>query len=182
MRTRVVCWLIGTLLVGVVCTSPLFAGTTVTVTAPKGFADGLHRVALVVDQCVPEVDCSDVGRRATATIVAELKLPLSFVSEAQVREALFKMGATSYSKERRADLATALSADAILEIDIPFAERGDGYGGRQGSEAKVEVRLVKASGEILMSGSGLGRPTNVVTSPERVADRTIKEILQKAFK
>jgi hypothetical protein len=32
-----------------------------------------------------------------------------------------------------------------------------------------------------MTGTGFGRPRNVVTSPERVADRTLKEILEKAF-
>ena len=160
----------------------LMASTKVTVTAPTGFADGVKRVALVTTGCAPQLDCPDVLKRAAGTIKSELKLDLQIVSDSAVREALFKMGSTEYSEQHRADLAKSLEVDALFEIQIPFAERGDGYGGRQGSESKVELRLVKPSGEILMSGTGFGRPRNVVTSPERVADRTIKEILERAFK
>lgn len=159
----------------------LLAATKVTVTAPSGFADGITRIALVTPACAPQLDCPDVVRRVTATLKAELKLKLEIVADSRVREELFKMGATEFSAEHREALAKALDLDALLEIDIPFAERGDGYGGRQGSETKVAVRLVRPTGEILMSGSGFGRPVNVVTSPERVADRTVKEILAKAF-
>lgn len=169
---------------GLLCLShsPLMASTKVTVTAPTGFAEGVKRVALVTSTCAPQLDCPDVLRRVAATIKTELKLDLQIVSDSAVREALFKMGATEYSEQYRADLAKSLEIDALFEIQIPFAERGDGYGGRQGSESKVDLRLVKPSGEILMSGTGFGRPRNVVTSPERVADRTIKEMLEKAFK
>ena len=159
----------------------LEASTKVTVTAPEGFADGIVRVALVAAECAPELDCPSVLARLASTMKGELKLPLKIVDDGAVRTALFKKGATDYSESHRAELAEALSLDAIFEIRIPFAERGDGWGGRQGSESKVELRLVKPSGEILMSGTGFGRPVNVVTSPERVADRTLKEILEKAF-
>jgi len=162
--------------------SPLLAATKTTVTAPKDFATGINRIALVADQCAPQLDCPDVLRRVTATMKSELKLEFVIVADTHVREALFKLGATSFSKEHRAALGEALNLDALMEIDVPFAERGDGYGGRQGSETKVEIRLVKPTGEVLMAGSGFGRPNNVVTSPERVADRTIKEILEKAFR
>lgn len=160
----------------------LGASTKVTVTAPEGLAEGIVKVALVSVECAPQLDCPSVLERVTATIRAELKLALKIAHGPSVREALFKLGATDYTESHREDLAKALSLDAILEIRIPFAERGDGYGGRQGSESKVELRLVKPSGEILMSGTGFGRPMNVVTSPERVADRTIKLILEKAFR
>lgn len=160
----------------------LNASTKVTVTAPDGFADGIVRVAIVTMDCAPQLDCPDVVHRVTTTIRTELKLALKIADETAVRKALFELGATEYDASRREALAKALSVDAFLEISIPFAERGDGYGGRHGSESKVEVRLVKTSGEILMAGTGFGRPMNVVTSPERVADRTIKEILEQAFK
>lgn len=159
----------------------LEASTKVTVTAPDGFAEGIGKVALVTVECAPQLDCPDVLARVTATIRAELKLALKIAHGPAVREALFKLGATEYTESQREDLAKALALDAFLEIRIPFAERGDGYGGRQGSESKVDLRLVKPSGEILMSGTGFGRPLNVVTSPERVADRTIKAILERAF-
>jgi hypothetical protein len=159
----------------------LNASTKVTVTAPEGFADGIVRVALVAAECAPELDCPSVLARLASTMKGELKLPLKIVDDSAVRGALFKKGATEYSESHRAELAEALALDAIFEIRIPFANRGDGFGGRQGSESKVELRLVKPSGEILMSGTGFGRPMNVVTSPERVADRTLKEILEKAF-
>ncbi len=159
----------------------LLAGTKVTVTAPSGFAEGISRIALVTPNCAPQLDCPDVVKRVTATIKAELKLSFAIVADSRVREELFKLGATEFRSEHREALARALDLQALLEIDIPFAERGDGYGGRQGSETKVELRLVRPSGEILMSGIGFGRPMNVVTSPERVADRTAKEILEKAF-
>lgn len=160
----------------------LQASTKVTLTAPDGFANGIVRVALVAAECAPELDCPDVLHRVLSTIRTELKLPLKIADETKVREALFKMGATEFSETQRENLAKALEVDAFFEIRIPFAARGDGYGGSKGSESKVELRLVKPSGEILMSGTGFGRPMNVVTSPERVADRTIKEILEAAFK
>lgn len=161
--------------------SALHAATKATVTAPKGFADGIKKIALVTAQCAPQLDCPDVLRRVTATMKSELKLDFVIVADTHVREALFKLGASSFSKEHRAALGESLGLDALLEIDIPFAERGDGYGGRQGSETKVELRLVRPGGELLMSGSGFTRVKNVVSSPERVADLTVKEILKKAF-
>jgi hypothetical protein len=159
----------------------LNASTKVTVTAPDGFAEGIVKVALVAAECAPELDCPSVLARLASTMKGELKLPFKIVDDSAVRNVLFKKGATEYSESHRAELAEALSLDALFEIRIPFANRGDGFGGRQGSESKVELRLVKPSGEILMTGTGFGRPMNVVTSPERVADRTLKEILEKAF-
>ena len=173
--------------VGTAVLLPMLAGdvlparTKVTVTAPAGFAEGIKRIALVTPVCAPQLDCPDVIKRVTGTIQAELDLELVIVPDARVRDELFKKGATDFTPEHREELANALELDAFLEIDVLFANRGDGYGGRKGSESKVAVRLVKPTGEILMSGSGFGRPMNVVTSPERVADRTVKEILERAF-
>lgn len=168
-------------LMAVLASEALLASTKVTVTAPSGFAAGISRIALVTPACAPQLDCPEVIKRVTSTMNAELRLGFEIVADSLVREELLKMGATEFKSEHREALAHALNLNALLEIDIPFAERGDGYGGRQGSETKVDVRLVRPSGEILMSGTGFGRPMNVVTSPERVADRTVKEILEKAF-
>lgn len=161
---------------------PALASTKVSVTAPEGFSRGVETIAIVVSECAPELDCPDVVSRVAQTIKSELKLNLSLVPQQKVQETLFAAGSTEYKQEHRLLLAERLTLDAILEIDIPFAVRGEGYGGRKGSESKVEVRLVKPTGEILMAGTGFGRPMNVVTSPERVADRTVKELLGEAFK
>jgi hypothetical protein len=51
--------------------------------------------------------------------------------------------------------------------------------GWKGSEAKVRIRLVKPTGEILMVGEGTGRARNTLSSPENIA-RTAERILKQA--
>jgi hypothetical protein len=64
---------------------------------------------------------------------------------------------------------------------VPFANRGDGFGGHRRSEVRVEVRLVSRDGALRMSGRGTGRPKNVVSGTERVAGTVIEKILGRAF-
>ena len=103
------------------------------------------------------------------------------IAPSAVRDELFARGATSLSAELRPAVLEKLAADAVLEIRVPFANRGDGFGGRRRSEARVEIRLVTLDGTLRMSGRGTGRPKNVVSGTERVASTVIEHVLAKAF-
>jgi hypothetical protein len=150
------------------------------VTAPPGFADGLGRVAVLAVACHESVDCAQV-EDAAAEELANRRPPFAIVPPARVREALFAAGASELTDELRAALLDELGADGVLEIRVPFANRGDGFGGRRRSEARVEVRLVARDGRLLMTGRGTGRPKNVVSGSERVAATVVEKILVKAF-
>ena len=126
------------------------------------------------------VDCAQV-EDAAAEELGNRKPSFAIVPPARVREALFAAGASELTDELRAALLDELGADGVLEIRVPFANRGDGFGGRRRSEARVEVRLVARDGRLLMTGRGTGRPKNVVSGSERVAATVVEKILVKAF-
>jgi len=150
------------------------------VTAPKDFAAGLTRVAVIAVECHEAVDCGQVEDAAAEELV-NLKPGFAVVPTSAVRQELFARGVTSMTPELRGPVLEKLGADAVLEIRVPFANRGDGFGGRRRSEARVELRLVTADGALRMSGRGSGRPKNVVSGTERVASTVIEHILAKAF-
>ena len=161
--------------------SPLAAGFKTTVTAAKNFMDGVDRIAVVTTECDEVVGCSKIEEKAQAEIT-RLGVGFTVVPEHQVREYLFSRGLTRYSPELRGELAVEFELDAILELKIPFAVKGDGFAGRRSSEATVEMMLVRPGGEILLHGVGTGRPNNVVTSPERVAGNVVEKLFEKAFR
>jgi hypothetical protein len=150
------------------------------VMAPEGFAAGLTRVVVVAVECHEAVDCQQV-EDAAAEELTNLKPGFEVVPTTAVRQELFARGATSLSSELRAPVLEKVRADGVFEIRVPFANRGDGFGGRRRSEARVEVRLLTADGTLRMSGKGTGRPKNVVSGTERVAATVIEHILGKAF-
>jgi hypothetical protein len=150
------------------------------VTAPEGFAAGLSRIAVIAVECHEAVDCHQV-EDAAAEELTGLKPGFAVVPTRAVRDELFARGATALSPELRGPVLAKVGADGVLEIRVPFASRGDGFGGRRRSEARVELRLVTAEGTLRMSGRGSGRPKNVVAGTERVAATVIEHILAKAF-
>ena len=150
------------------------------VTAPKDFAAGLTRVAVIAVECHDAVDCHQV-EDAAAEELTNVNPGFAVVPTSAIRDELFARGATSLTPELRAPILEKLGADAVFEIRVPFANRGDGFGGRRRSEARVEVRLVTPEGALRMSGRGSGRPKNVVSGTERVASTVIEHILAKAF-
>ncbi len=165
-----------------VVASPATAKFKTTVTKSEDFERAeLSRVAVVTVECYKTVDCSEIERKIYAEAL-KLKVRFQLIPEKTVRDALFSQGHTEYNSELRQVLVRELDLDGLIELKIPFAEKGDGYGGIKGSEVKVELLLIRPSGEILMHGVGTGRPKNVVTSPERVAGNLVEKILKEAFK
>jgi len=150
------------------------------VTAPAGFADDLTRVAVIAVSCHESVDCNQVEDSAAAALV-DRGVAFRVVPPSRVREETFSRGVDTLSGELRAEVFDELGVDGVLEIRVPFADRGDGFGGRRRSEVRVEVRLVTRDGTLRMSGRGSGRPKNVVSGTERVAGTVLEKILRKAF-
>ena len=178
-RTRAILGLTALMIV----VAPLtMAAFKTTVTKSEDFEQAeLSRVAVVTVECDRTVDCSAVERKIY-TEVQRLKVRFQLVPESTVRGTLFSHGHTEYSSDLRSTVASELDLDGLIELKIPFAERGDGYGGRRGSQVKAELLLIRPSGKILMHAVGTGRPKNVVTSPERVAGNLVEKILREAFK
>ena len=69
----------------------------------------------------------------------------------------------------------------MVELEIPFAERGDGFGGTRRSSIRVDIALVSEDGRILMTATGTRRPKNVVSGPERVVGKTLDEFVDRVF-
>ncbi|HET9767634.1 MAG TPA: hypothetical protein VFS60_12345 [Thermoanaerobaculia bacterium] len=156
------------------------ADFNVEVTAKPDFAAGLARVAVIAVVCHESIDCSEVEDRA-AEELAERKPGFEVVAPSDVRKEVFDRGAAALTDELRPAVLDKLNADGVLEIRIPFANRGDGFGGSRRSEVRVEVRLVNRKGEVRMTARGSGRPKNVVSGTERVAGTVIEKILLEAF-
>lgn len=167
------------LFAGVLSATVLNAAFKTTVNTKPGFREPL-KVAVVVAQCQPSMDCADLGGRGSAAATTVMK-EWTVIPSARSRQALFEQGKESYSVEDRESLATMLKADALLEIVVQSAATGDGYGGLRGSDVNLLIRLVRPGGELLLQGSGAGRPMNVVTSPERVGATVIEKILKDAI-
>ena len=159
---------------------PSRADFNVDVEASPQFAAGLSRVAVIAVQCHESVDCAQV-EDAAAEELSERKPPFEVVPPSQVREQLFAAGSTTLTDELRPTVLEALAVDGVLELRVPFANRGDGFGGTRRSEVRVEVRLVTTAGELRLSARGTGRPKNVVSGTERVAGTVIEKILLEAF-
>lgn len=140
----------------------------------------IQRIALVTVDCHEVVDCANMERRAHVD-TAQAKLPFKIVAETSLRTFLFDRGETSYRRELLPELAKEFDLSAVAEISVPFAERGDGFGGRRRSSVKVELVLLDPEGRILLTGTGTGRPLNVVSGAEKVAARAVKELLEDAF-
>lgn len=161
--------------------SSVLAGFKTTVTKSDNFEGAeLTRVAVVTVECYMTVDCSGVERKVYAEAF-KMKLGFEIIPESKVREALLALGHTEYSSDLKETLAAQLGLDGLIELKIPFAEKGDGYGGQKGSKVKVELLLVRPDGEILIHSVGTGRPKNVVTSPERVAGNLVERMLKEVF-
>lgn len=160
---------------------PVSAAFRTTVTKAENFPSDLAKIAVVTVECGEVVDCSKIEQKAQLEI-GRLAIGLTVVPEVVVRRSLFAHGQTKYTTDLRGVLAEEFELDAILELSIPFAVIGDGYGGQRGSEVKVEMVLVRPDGEVLLHGVGTGRPMNVVTSPERVAGNVVEKLMEKAFR
>ncbi|MCH9651678.1 MAG: hypothetical protein K0U98_25855 [Deltaproteobacteria bacterium] len=172
---------LGTMAVLFLGALPAAAAFRTTVTKSDDFKQvELSRVAVVTAECYKTVDCSAIERKVYAEAL-KMKVRFKVVPESRVRDSLFSQGHTKYNIDLRQALADSLDLDGLIELRIPFAEKGDGYGGRKGSEVKVELLLIRPDGGILIHGVGTGRPANVVTSPERVAGNLVEKILKKAF-
>ncbi len=154
---------------------PAAADFDAEVTTLPGFAEKLTRVAVIAVACHESVDCGQ------AEELTNLAPGFAVVLPAAVRAEVFARGATILTDELRPAVLEALAVDGVLELRVPFANRGDGFGGRRRSEVRVEVRLVTTGGELRLSARGTGRPKNVVSGTERVAGTVIEKILAKAF-
>lgn len=144
------------------------------------FASGISTVAIVTVACHESVDCAQVEDRV-AEDLGDRQLGLRVVPPRAMRQALFARGSTSMTEDVRGQVLDEVGADAVLEISIPFANRGDGFAGHRRSEVRVEIRLVTRSGELRLSGRGSGRPKNVVSGTERVAGTVLEKIFDRAF-
>ena len=165
-----------TLLVGV-----SEAKTKATVTKADEFSEKrIQRTVFVTAACNDTLDCSDMESRIYEEL-SEASYSFEIVPESEVRKVLFEKGLAEYSSDLRGFLVDTLELDSIFEIEVPYSERGDGFGGKRRSMVKINLTLVDPEGKILMRGVGTGRPLNVVSSPERVAANVVKKILEEAL-
>lgn len=156
------------------------ARTNLSIHQPSGFdATEIQRVAIVVSDCHEVVDCHEVTRQAAEAF--RLRSDLSVVLPNRTRDFLFENGSTAYDAELRGALFEEFGLDALVELEIPFAERGDGFGGTRRSSLRVDVTLVSEDGRILMSATGTRRPKNVVSGPERVLGKILEEFVDRVF-
>jgi hypothetical protein len=161
--------------------APAAADFRTTVTKAEGFTPAsIRRVAVVTVECHEVTDCARIEQKVFLEFQGSA-LGLEVIPEQRIREYLFAHGHTAYDPSLRQALAAEFDLDALAELRIPFAEKGDGFGGHRRSQVKVELALVDPGGKILVHGVGTGRPLNVVTSPERVAGNVVEELVEKIF-
>ena len=169
-------WLLPVIL-ALATATPSLGGFRINVMGDKGFAHGVSRVVLVTASCHEAMNCQEMEQQLAGEL-PRLKLPFVVIVGDPVRRALFDLGAEAYSSTLREQLAAELEAEALLEVEVPFAENRTIT--VRGSEARVKVRLVRPDGKILMVGEGAGRAINTLSYPESVARATIVKVLEEA--
>lgn len=116
--------------------TPSLAKFRTTVTKTDAFHSAkIETAAFVTVGCDDSVDCYAIERKA-ALEAAKLSIPFSIVPERRVRDLLLGKGHAAYSPELRQLLVDELGVDALFEIEVPSAEKGDGYG-RQSEPERV---------------------------------------------
>jgi hypothetical protein len=149
-----------------------------TVVAPKGWMDGLERIAVFVTQGNEVINGSEVETQVETKLAATGKLPFRVVVPSVKMERMMALGMDRYDETRRAEIIAALDVSAVLLIDIPHA--GQSQFGREGAEVRVVLRVVAADGRILMRGESSGKAWNTASSPENIARHAVLRVLGKA--
>lgn len=167
-------------LLALLCAGAAQARYKVTVEAPEGFAKDLSRVAVAPGVCHEMLNCGEVAEKATLVLQA-MQPGFRVVRQSEVRKTLFALGQTHYSPEFREELMKRLELDGLFELDVPHGAKGQAGFTPRGSETKVELRLVKRDGALLMFGTAAGRAGNALSSPENTARVAIKKLLKEAF-
>lgn len=153
------------------------AAYKVSFTAAEGFPSGLKKVAIVTVDCHEMLNCREIERRLSLDLRA-LVPGFWVATDKDVHEALFNLGAASYDEPLRTELCKSLDADAVIELDVPYGEKG--VYGQNTTKSKVFVRIMSKEGEILLTGEGSGRGSTVST-PEGVAAKTALKLLKQAL-
>lgn len=162
------------------CAAPALAGFNVNVTKAPGFdPSSLSKVVVVISECHEALDCRRLEREVAAELTKAQPRLAAVVGDA-VYSQLLGLGKERYSVELREQLATALGADALLELSAPHASPG--MAARTRSEVKLTLRLVRPSGEILFVGDGTGRPKNTLSSPEKAAGEVAERVFEQVFR
>ena len=160
-------------------TSAVFAsGYNDTVVAPKGWNEGVERIAVFVTQGNEVINASQVESQVESQLAATSKLPFRVVVPSVKMERMMALGLDRFDDARRGEIMTALGVSAVLLIDIPHA--GQSQFGKEGAEVHVILRLVAADGKILMRGESSGKAWNTASSPENIARHAALRVLGKA--
>lgn len=160
-------------------TNAVFAsGYKDTVVAPKGWSEGVERIAVFVTQGNEVINASQVESQVESQLAATSKLPFRVVVPSVKMERMMAMGLDRFDDARRGEIMTALGVSAVLLIDIPHA--GQSQFGKEGAEVHVILRLVAADGKILMRGESSGKAWNTASSPENIARHAALRVLGKA--
>lgn len=162
------------------CAGLALAGFNVNVTKAPGFDPAaLSKVVIVMSECHEALDCRRLEREVAAELT-KAQPRLGTVVGDPVYSQLLGLGKERYSVDLREQLATAVGADALLELSAPHASPG--MATRKRSEVKLSLRLVRPSGEILFVGDGTGRPTNTLSSPEKAAGEVAERVFEEVFR
>ena len=168
------------MILALACAAPALAGFNVNVTKAPGFdPSSLSKVVVVITECHEALDCRRLEREVAGELT-KAQLRLGVVVGDSVYSQLLGLGKERYSVDLREQLATALGADALLELSAPHASPG--MATRKRSEVKLTLRLVRPSGEILFVGDGTGRPTNTLSSPEKAAGEVAERVFEQVFR
>ena len=149
-----------------------------TVVAPKGWSEGVERIAVFVTQGNEVINASQVESQLESQLAATSKLPFRVVVPSVKMERLMALGLDRYDDARRGEIIAALGVSALLLIDIPHA--GQSQFGKEGAEVHVILRLVATDGKILMRGESSGKAWNTASSPENIARHAALRVLGKA--
>ena len=149
-----------------------------TVVAPKGWSDGLERVAVFVTRANTVVNASEVESQVESKLAASTKLPFRVVMGTRKAEQMMALGLDSYDDSRRQEILEALQASAVLLVDIAHSAHAEAT--VKGAEVHVIVRVVAADGKIRMRGESSGQAWNTLSAPENIARHSTLRLIGKA--
>lgn len=143
-----------------------------------GFADGLDRIAIVTEDCVPTIDCGRAENLVFAALRRIDPLPFTVEAPAVTRSRLMDAGLVQYDAGESAKLVELLGVDGFLVVRVLAAERESLPAGGSTSRVRVEVHFTRAAdGRVAGSGGGGGQ----TMAPGTTIDQAVAETIERIF-
>lgn len=135
---------------------------------------------MVVTQAHEALNPEDLRQQISNQLADQAKkLPIKPIPDRVIAEIAGWDWSAAQPDELRAKVFEKSGADAILEVQAPFASSAKF--GIRGSEVRVRARVVARDGTTKMSGDCSAQAFNTASSPENIARHCVLRLVGEAL-